>query len=56
MADYPTMVREMGYQEDIGAPITGLEISPRAGLGAMGSSLRAMTQMEQVERHHSPRR
>ena len=37
MADYPTMVRVMGYQEDIGAPITGLEVSPRAGhLGAYG--------------------
>ena len=42
MADYPRMVREMGYQDDIGAPITGLEISPRVGhLGAYGVEFRA---------------
>ncbi len=42
MADYPNLVRRFGYQGDIGAPITGLEISPRVGhLGAYGIAYQA---------------
>ena len=37
IVDYPRIVNALGYARDIGAPITGLEISPRSGhLGAYG--------------------
>ena len=37
LVDYPAMVSQFGYSADIGAPITGVEVSPRAGhLGAYG--------------------
>ena len=42
MADYPSMVQKFGFNNDIAAPITGLEISPRAGhLGAYGINYNA---------------
>ena len=42
MADYPSMVQKFGFSSDIAAPITGLEISPRAGhLGAYGINYNA---------------
>ena len=42
MADYPSLVQSFGFSNDIGAPITGLEISPRAGhLGAYGIAYNA---------------
>jgi hypothetical protein len=37
LTDYPALVRDLGWERYVGAPITGLEISPLSGhLGAYG--------------------
>lgn len=37
LTDYPALVRELGWERYVGAPITGVEISPLSGhLGAYG--------------------
>jgi len=39
LTDYPSLVRELGWESYVGAPITGVEISPLSGhLGAYGLS------------------